>query len=172
MNKIKLLVFINTILISGIIICGLVIYLKPENEKQDDFAYVDRVKLFNQFNMTNDIKSIEEKKIQAIKKPMDSIYSIYQKLANKRSNKAKDLEIELSRRSLLLDQIQENYTNTLTQQIWERLHLYTSAYAEENKIKILFGSAENGNIMYAKKDIILTDSVLFFCNQKYEGYIK
>jgi outer membrane protein len=165
----KLLSIINTILIITVIIIAILFYTEYKKEKPEDIAYVDNSILFNEFNMTKEIKYIEQKKIIAIKQPMDSIYAIYQKLANKNSSKGRALELELNKRSQLLEELQDNYTNNLTQKVWGRLNNYLSIYAEENNKKIIFGTSSSGNIMYAKKSIDLTSSVLAFCNKKYEG---
>ncbi|WP_299883439.1 OmpH family outer membrane protein [uncultured Lacinutrix sp.] len=168
MNTFKVLTIINSLITLSLLVVAILYYLNSKEEKTETFVYVDNTILFNEFNMTKDIRTIEDNKIKAIKITMDSIYNLYKDL-NKTTKKAKALELELNSKNQTLKLIQDNYTNNLSQKVWSRLNTYVSQYAKENNFKILFGTSGNGNIMYAREEINITSSILTFCNKKYEG---
>lgn len=168
MNKLRLITIINSILILGLIVSALVYYFDKNENKKEELVFVDNTKLFNEFNMTKEIKLREEATMKVLKYKIDSLYVIYKGL-NKKSKQAKSLEIELNSKSEVLKNVQDNYTNNLTQNVWTRLNEYMSQYGKNNNLTILFGTTGNGNIMYAKEGANITNSVLSFCNKKYEG---
>lgn len=170
MNKFNTLSIINSILLLITLTIGVFFYIDSRKEQSNGIGYVDNAILFNEFNMTKDIKAIEEKKMISIKKSLDSLFLQYQNIENKNNEKARILEKQLSSKSETLKNIQSNYTTNLSQKVWSRLNEYVGEYAKNKKIEIIFGTNGNGNIMFAKEYKNLTDSVLRFSNKKYEGY--
>jgi len=170
MNTFNKLTIANTLLLLILIATGIVYFINANEEATaQDIAYVDNIKLFNEFNMTKDIKAIEEKKMTTIKTELDSIYAIYQSLKNKTDNQAKQLESQLNAKSQTLKTVQDNYTNNLSQQVWSRLNDYIKTYATENKTKIILGTSGNGNLMHGEESLDITASILHYSNNKYEG---
>lgn len=165
MKKYNLLGIINSTILIAIVTAG-VFYL---TSKKESIAYVDNVKLFNGFNMTNDIKVIEEKKIKDKSLKLDSIYRILQKEKNQETDQAKRLIIQLNRGQQELEQIQNNYKNNLTQDVWNRLNEYIGEYAKTNNIEMILGTSGNGNVMYSENQRDITDFILEFSNSKYAG---
>ncbi len=130
--------------------------------------YVNNSKLFSEFNMTKDIKSIEEKKIKAKGKYLDSIYNAYQISADKESETSKKLQNKIALLNKEFQDLQNNYTNNLTQKVWLRLNTYIDDYCKLHEIKIVFGTNGNGNIMFADETYEITNQILKYCNEKYE----
>jgi len=55
------------------------------------------------------------------------------------------------------------------QQIWERLNGFVKTYAEEKGYDIIIGASGDGNLMYANEKLDITDQLIEYCNQKYNG---
>ncbi|MEM7104341.1 MAG: OmpH family outer membrane protein [Bacteroidota bacterium] len=53
--------------------------------------------------------------------------------------------------------------------IWKQINEYVEAYGEEFQYDYIFGAMGNGNLMYGNREKDLTEEVLKFINEKYEG---
>nr|WP_321234627.1 OmpH family outer membrane protein [uncultured Psychroserpens sp.] len=166
MNKIKFLPLINTVLIIGLAL----VYIFNSVDKKETIVYVDNVKLFNEFNMTKEIRAVEEKKMAAKKKTIDSLFNKYQTIEDKESQASKKLEVQISYINKELQDIQNNYANDLTQKVWSRLNAYLKNYGEDKELTFIMGSNGNGNVMFSKTSNDATEAIIFYVNQKYEGY--
>lgn len=168
MTKFNRLTLINSVIMLLVIIALLFNYLNQN--KEEPIVYIDNVKLFNGFNMAKDIKAVEEAKINALAKELDSLYLKLQSITKKKEdNLAKSLQQQIAYKSKNLQELQDNYANKLSQNVWNRLNTYIKAYAEIKKLKIILGTSGNGNVMYAQESIDITAKILEFSNKKYEG---
>lgn len=166
MHKSNLQSTINSILLGVILIfCVYNFTAKP----QKDIAFIDNVKLFNSFNMTKEIKIIEEAKIRVKRKELDSLYSIYQSIEDKKKNEFKNLQQQIAHKSKVLQELQDNYTNHLAKTVWARLNTYIKDHAEAQNLEIILGASGDGDVMFAEETIDITNKVLEFANTKYEG---
>ena len=165
-NKYKLHPIINSIILLTIILIGSS-HLIINNEQ--DTVFVDNIKLFNSFNMTKDIKFIEEAKIKKQGNELDSLYAIFQSVKNKENISTKNIQQQIAYKSRAFQELQDNYTKNLSKNIWNRLNGYIKEYAQSHNIKIVLGSMPNGNVMYAGESIDFTNQIIMFSNQKYEG---
>lgn len=53
--------------------------------------------------------------------------------------------------------------------IWERINGYVKEYGEENEYQYIFGANGDGSVMYADASSDITDEVIVYINQRYEG---
>ena len=166
MKKVSLLSILNLTLIIVILIFGIDHYKKSQKQTM---AYVDNVRLFNGFNMVKDIKTIEEKKINDKARQLDSLSNLLQGIADNQNDVSKNLQLQIASGSKEIRQMQDTYTNTLSQQVWTRLNGYIEDYSIENNLQIVFGTNGNGNIMFADDALDITNDVLEYSNSKYEG---
>jgi len=166
MNKLKLLPLINTALIIGL---GL-FYIFNTSNKKESIVLVDNVKLFNEFNMTKEIRTIEEKKIAKKKQTLDSLFNIYRSIENKDSEQFKSIETQMSINNRMLQDIQNNYSNNLSQKVWIRINSYLKEYSEKNKLKLILGNNGSGNVLCSDEILNITDKALEYVNLKYEGH--
>ncbi|AXT18310.1 OmpH family outer membrane protein [Flavobacteriaceae bacterium AU392] len=166
MTKFNKLTLINSLLLIITICISLFIYFQYKN--QQDLVYIDNIKLFNAFNMTKEIRSIEEAKINVAGKQIDSLYNRLQTLTDKDSS-FKSLQQEITYKSKAFQELRDNYTQNLSQDVWNRLNIYIKEYAEKNNLEIILGTSGDGNVMYAQEGINITNNILEFSNQKYEG---
>nr|WP_298320900.1 OmpH family outer membrane protein [uncultured Aquimarina sp.] len=140
------------------------------SRSESNIVYVDNVTLFNGFNMSKDLGKINNEKITKQKKKLDSLYTIYSIFKEqKNTEKATSLEIQLRSEDQELRKINEYFSNDVSQQVWNRLNQYIKEYGEANEYKIILGTQGNGNIMFAENGIDITEKILEYANNKYEG---
>ena len=70
MNKFNLHTSINSILLLIVFVVGINDYF---SKYKHDIVYIDNIQIFNGFNMTKDIKAIEDAKINKVGKELDSL---------------------------------------------------------------------------------------------------
>ncbi|OEK09138.1 hypothetical protein A8C32_10410 [Flavivirga aquatica] len=167
MNNLNRLTIINTVLILTIIVIALVSYLRFNNK--EEIVYVNNVRLFNGFNMTKDIKTTEETKINKQAKELDLLYVKLKSLTEEEQSLNKNLQQQIAYKSKALQELQDNYTHNLSQNVWKRLNDYIKEYAKTRSFKIIVGTSGNGNVMFAEESIDITNEILEFSNKKYEG---
>ncbi|MFI0429531.1 OmpH family outer membrane protein [Mariniflexile sp. HMF6888] len=158
---------INSIILLTIIVFGSYFFL---NKQKQEIVYIDNVKLFNGFNMTKDIKIVEEAKINKQGKELDSLYAIFQTITDKEDVSSKHLQQQIAYKSKAFQELQDNYTHHLSNTIWNRLNGYIKEFAQANNFKIILGTSGNGNVMHGDETIDITTQILAFSNKKYEGH--
>ncbi len=166
MSNLNIHATINSIILLIIMVFGLFFYI---SKNQKDIVYIDNVKLFNGFNMTKDIKQIEEAKINRQGKELDSLYAIYKTITDKEVPAFKNLQQQIAYKSKAFQKLQDNYTHNLSSNVWNRLNDYIKEYAQANNLKIILGANGNGNLMFGEASIDITSQIIEFSNKKYEG---
>ena len=167
MNNIQRLTILNSILIFSLIIMLLLNYF--QDKEHQEIVYIDNVVLFNGFNMTKDIRKVEEAKINKQAKDLDSLYFKLDYISYANDPLSKRLQQQIAYKSKSLQELQDNYTQNLSQSIWNRINGYIKEYGETHSIQIILGTTGSGNVMFAKESIDITEDILEFSNRKYEG---
>ncbi|WP_196896068.1 OmpH family outer membrane protein [Aureivirga marina] len=174
--KSNILTFVNSICIVGIIIAFVFFNMEAKKSK---IAYIDNIKVFNSFKMTDDIGVQNKNRFQAQAHELDSIVEVLKKMekeittAKKVSDKTQETySVELQKfrnKEAIFLQEKEKVNAESTNQIWGRINALVKTYGEENGYEIIFGTQGNGNIMYGKEALDVTADFTLFANQKYEG---
>ena len=100
---------------------------------------------------------------------MDSLYTIFQTATDKEAPAFKNLQQQIAYKSKAFQELQDNYTHNLSNNVWNRLNDYITEYAQANNLKIILGANGNGNVMFGEKSIDITNQILEYSNKKYEG---
>ena len=108
------------------------------------------------------VAPIDSIKLEAEYALKDSLNPNLEELINKFR---KDIYVLESQKQTELGRMDKEYFST----VWTHLDEYIKVYGEESKYKIIFGVKGEGNIVYAKQGMDLTDDVIEFVNRKYEG---
>ncbi len=167
---------INSILLVGVVI--LVVILN--NPKQEDkIVFIDNVKLFQGFNMTDELGSQNENKYKPVIQVFDSLVKDIQLLETKLKAKKKISEadrLEYAKRQKIvvekeqeLERIKSYVKEDINNKVWERLNGYITEYGKENEIDIILGAQGQGNIMYGRKPLDITEDFIQYANFKFEG---
>ncbi|RED45642.1 OmpH family outer membrane protein [Seonamhaeicola aphaedonensis] len=168
MDKNKLHTTINSIFILAIAAFGIIYYLTNTNEH---IVYVDYAKLFNGFNMTRDISAAEKQKMEIQRKTLDSLYTVLRSTNHTETDSHKNLQQEIAQKSKAYQEAQNTSYQNLNSKVWDRLNTYVNEYANHKDLKIVLGANGNGNVMFGKTDLDITDDLLRYANEKYEGNI-
>ncbi|MBA3682858.1 MAG: OmpH family outer membrane protein [Bacteroidetes bacterium] len=161
----------NSLIILLVIAVAFIFYLNSKNNKK--MGFITTAKVFDEFALKKELE-VDLKKIQLTKQAfLDSIKLKVQTMALK-SNDALDPEINEYKKLYLIKEKQFNdESEELFQQyndkIWKQLNQYIEDFGKEYKFDYVFGSAGQGNIMYASSGENLTDEVIKYVNGKYTG---
>lgn len=142
-----------------------VFFLKMDYDKS--VVYVDKVKLFEGFKMTKEMKSIGEKEFEKKRLSVDSLYAVIQKESQQANSR---LVQEFVQKRDELDQFNQTFAIEESSKIWKRINSYVKEFSQENGYKIVVGSQDNNEVLYADEKIDVTSQLLMYINKKYEGF--
>lgn len=162
-NKLLLLVLVNFILLIILAVC--LFFLKKSNDNA--IVYVDKVKLFEGFKMTNEMKSVGEKEFEKKRLVVDSLYANLQKEDQKSNSQ---LVQEFVQKRDELDQFNQSFAIQESDKIWKRINSYVKEFSQEKGYKMIIGSENNNEVLYADEKIDVTPQLLLYINKKYEGF--
>lgn len=162
-NNLKTLTFVNLILI--LLIVGFLFFDKIFPDQK--IVYVDNEKLFDNFQMTKDLKKIGEVEFNSRKAEIDSLYLKVQGNLNE-SEKASLMKSLISKREEF-DFFNQTYASNEAIKIWNRIDSYVVKFSEEKKYKIIIGANSKRDVLFADKEIDVTQELIDYVNTKYEG---
>lgn len=158
----RLFLFVNVLLILLIGCCAWYFF-----NAEQKIVFVNGDKVFQEFYMTKDIENVGTNKVKQMKADIDSVYVKLSK--ETQSNIKEALVRELSLRNEELDVFQRDYVISNEQKIWDRMKMYSKKFSEERKIDLIIGAQHKGDILYGKETIDMTEELLKYINEKYEG---
>lgn len=162
--SIKKLTILNTIALTAI--CCFIVF--KSFKKEEKTVYVDNIKLFDEFEMTKEMKRIAEKEFNSKKKIVDSLYTIGQSANLNDKEKAIVVQEFIQKRDEL-EQFGQHYASEEANKIWSRIQSYCQVYAMEKGYKIVIGSDNKRNVLFADESIDVTNELINFSNKMYEG---
>jgi len=148
-------------------------------------GYVDTVKLFSQYSETIEAEKIYKKEVEAWKKKASEMEAEISRMREEIQSQSLMLsEEKLAEKKLQFEQKLKEYqqymndifgeegeaarrNKELTQPIVEKINAVIAKIAEEEGYTMIFDSSQ-GNILYAKKAMDLTDKVL----ERLEGQLQ
>jgi outer membrane protein len=131
-------------------------------------VYVDNVKIFENFNMTKELKKVGEKEFNLKKIKVDSLYAKLQSLKISPSEKKMVMQQFVQQKDEL-EQFNQYFAAEQSSKIWARIKSYSSEFSKENKYQLIIGSENKTNVLFADEDIDVTNNLLMYINKKYEG---
>lgn len=134
--------------------------------KSESIVYVDNIKLFEAFNMTKEMKKRGEVQFLSQKNRLDSMYKSIIKLPiDKQESMSKQFVLERNE----LEQITQQFAIQESEKIWKRLNEYIKEYSSNKSYKIVLGSTNQQQVLYADSDADITNDLITFVNKRYEG---
>ncbi len=88
---------------------------------------------------------------------------------NKKPELLDKLENQLRKEDKRLKEMTKLLSNDISNKVWKRLNVYIKEYGEVNGYDIIMGTQGSGNVMYAKDVIDITNEILNYSNNRYEG---
>lgn len=131
-------------------------------------VYVDNIKLFDNFNMTKELKKSGEKEFNLKKATVDSLYATLQSPEISSSEKKLVMQ-QFVRQKEELEQFNQYFAAEQSSKIWTRIKSYSSEFSKENKYKLIIGSENKSTVLFADENIDVTNDLLTYINKKYEG---
>ena len=145
-------------------------------------AFIQNYKLYSEFELAKELdaelkqfSNVRNRELDSLNlvfenktelfKQMDEIpmtdYQAFNDLRNVIMYRKKAFENELMEKGREYDE-----------QIWERINSYVEDYALENDYDLILGASGDGNLMFAKDTLDLTDELIAYCNHAYKGEIQ
>ena len=175
----KLPLGLNTLLLVGLL--GLYYLHFASSEK---LAYVDSVKLLNNYQGMQEARKAYQKEmtiwqanIDTLSKDVQAALQKHQAELSKMNDKERKLSEELVRtkqQQLVQYQkaIQEKATledRKMTQSVVTQVNKFISEYGTSHRYKVILVANESGNIAYAEEGMDVTEKVLQGLNESYQG---
>jgi len=156
---------LTTIVVVNLIVSIFFVVKNIQSEKQ--YASVDSLRLFQEFNMTKELNKKGQKKIDSCKKTIDSLYNIME--STLQTSEKEQLSKQIALQNINIADINKNFSSEASLQIWKRIQGYTTSFGQEKGYKIIFGAQPNLNVIYSEESTDITTELLKYINNKYEG---
>lgn len=163
------------IILSGIVVMSL------WSCQTDKTAYVDNSKLLQEYSKMKRTEEVFQAKNEALSAELDSTAQVFQQEVqlfqsqmNSMSQSQREAEQnKLMQRQQFLQQQQQQKSQALRTESDEAINEiiddvkdYVADYGKKEGYTYIFGSNESANIMYAKKGLDLTETILSELNKK------
>lgn len=157
------------------IIIGMFILFISCNEKKSGF--VQGSKLYNEFAMTKELTKNLEINTQVKNQILDSLKLNIKQLEMKLNATPTDellQQYELKKqeylyKSKLFNEETQSLQQTYTEQSLTQINQYIMEFGKAHQYEYIFGANGNGSIMYADEQNDITELVLTYVNDKYQG---
>jgi len=151
------------------------IFLFSCAEKKDGFVQVS--KLYNDFEMTKELSKKLEVSTQVKTQILDSLKFSIKQLEIQLNSDAKEELIrvyELKKQEYLykegmFTEESQRLSQTYSDQTMNQINEYVQEFGKSNGYEYIYGASGNGSLMYAKDANDITDQILVFINNKYQG---
>lgn len=156
----------NYLLINAILIIALIFFISHimTTDKSKVF-YVDKKVLYNQFQMTKEMKINGEKIIKDKKNKIDKLKKQIYSLKEVNSNQYKKIKNQINILNTDLQQTQHKLIEDLNNKVNIRIKSYMNEFAQKRDIQIILGSAT----IYVQNQVDITSSALNYINNRYNG---
>lgn len=143
-------------------------------------VYIDSEKVFTGFQLKKELEVDFDKVRGARQNILDSIANNMQKLSNEAGDHPTQTQVDnfqkqkddyLAKKKQF-DEDNQAYVEKLDNQIWEQMEQYIQDYGEEHKLSYVLGKTGRGNVLYSKKGQDVTEEVIKYINERYNGIKK
>lgn len=141
-------------------------------------AYIDIPKVFNGFNMKSEMQKKFDRTENMRKSIIDSLSMELQVLSNRVKAHPKDPDVvnEFDRKRqyffTMKNRAEEDNAALSAQydkQILEQMSAYIMEYGKGKNYDFIYGSSGNGVLMFANEQYNISDDIILFINDKYNG---
>ena len=77
--------------------------------------------------------------------------------------------VEYLSETQILESQSENIADDYSSKVWGQLNSYMKEYGDEKNYDVIIGMKGDGNVMYVKEGVNVTDDVIAYSNDKYNG---
>lgn len=131
-------------------------------------AVVDAIQVFNAFNMKKELEGKAEARLKYLGAQLDSMQrTIEQQQKDKKDNREVYQQFQYKK-----EQIQKEYAESnqlINEMVWKRLNPLIDAYGKEQGFRVIVGANGMGSVLYYNDYYDVTEDLITYVNQKYEG---
>lgn len=149
-----------------IVVSAILVACSDDDDQQQSIAFVDSVKLFEQFEMKKEYDKMIEADLAVETKLIDSVGVLLNNATDSNTvfRLRKDYYLIEQMYNTKFEQLSGRYTKIVA----ERLNEYIKKFAEQNKLDIVV-SGGNGNVLYVSEKRDLTEKAVEFVNKEFEN---
>ena len=160
-------VFISVFL--GICLFALLESCKSSNNSQK-IGFMENIKVFEEFTMKKDYDLKIEEDISKEVQVLDSIQLLVNKMRIQGNQEnLKQLKQEYFQKQEQYNQLFKNLSTKYTTEVNDRLNGYIKDFSNKKGYDIILGSGGEGNVMFTKEKINITDELIIYINEKYSN---
>tara|TARA_R110002072_G_scaffold303135_1_gene495208 strand:- start:7436 stop:7924 length:489 start_codon:yes stop_codon:yes gene_type:complete len=160
-------VFISVFL--GICLFALLESCKSSNNSQK-IGFMENIKVFEEFTMKKDYDLKIEEDISKEVQVLDSIQLLVNKMSIQGNQEnLKQLKQEYFQKQEQYNQLFKNLSTKYTTEVNDRLNGYIKDFSNKKGYDIILGSGGEGNVMFTKEKINITDELIIYINEKYSN---
>ncbi|WP_317897797.1 OmpH family outer membrane protein [Aurantibacillus circumpalustris] len=168
----------NVIIILSIIfgVSALAMSLKNNSIKT---VYIDMARVYEEFHLSVELNAELAKTVKARKHILDSLYKNLSfenqkvrelKATSKETiDNLKKLEQEYLYKKNSIEKENQSQSEKCNEKIWKQINRYVESYGKMMNYSYILGATGQGNIMYASVEGNVTDPLILYINQQYEG---
>lgn len=150
---------IRTSLSKAMLVCSVAIVLSSCAQKKT--GYVDMFKLVSEFELQKEYSEEAKRAIDKQKAMIDSAV-FAEKLKDPAASERLKTELYTT-----LYQKTEQANKEIEGMIWKRLNPYLEEYGKEKGYDFIYGANGTGNVLYADKELNVTDDLIKYVNNRY-----
>ena len=153
----KVLLALNILLL-----VGLLLYVRSIGES-DKKAFVLNQKVFSSYKGTLLLEEKMKHLKQSHQQQLDSLSSLIQE------RQAPELIQAYEQKAQGYHLAEEELATRYTADVWKQINKHLFEFGNQQGYDFIFGASGDGNLMYARDAHDITDQVIIYINQKYEG---
>lgn len=172
MNK-RILIFLVALnlLIGG----GILFYVESSRPKT---YYIDLQKVYNEFELKKELEKKLTAMVSITQEHLDSM-ELQARVINSTIQQNPSDKQMINQYNMLAEMYaakSEEFSNQKQQvakdyddQIWGQLNEYIKQYGKENNCDFILGGTGDGSVMYSKESKDITDRIIKYVNEQYQG---
>ena len=168
----------------AIVISGFAIYKSMHPVK---IAYIRSAEMIYAYEGMKDAQKVYQEKMKAWQSNVDTLRLELERNFNKYTNESAKLSPkEKAEKQVLLSQQQQNYNQyaqtmkekskkeeqTMTEGVLNQVNSFIEEYSKKQGYDMVIGTTTSGNLLYAKEDMDITQSVLKALNENYHSPVE
>lgn len=156
---------------------GVVAYLCYAS-RQPKLAYVDNIALFNGFQFKKERQAEYEKQKSLYQGQLDTLRMTHLSIEQALEQNPTNADLQKRRMYSLENYQQTNHyfaqkldsiDGVFNEEVWGKINAYVTEYGQEKNYDMVIGATGTGTLMYGSKAYDITEDVLAYINEKYEG---
>ena len=152
------------VLVLGLVSCS------SNKEPIQKIGFIENVKVFEEFEMKKDYDKKIENDLKNEVNILDSLQLQINRLSiNNETSKIDIIKQEYFSKQEQYNKLFQELSSKYTTEVNNRLNEYIESFSEENNFDILLGSGGQGNVMFTKKEVNVTDKLIEYINKKYSN---